>query len=963
MAERLKRRIPGDISWQYRTDSCIGVGTCRAFDDLNAMRRVRTMPSGRRPWWNGKFGGWRRVLGLVGIGLGLAGWCAWASAEVTGESPSGSESMPGSGASGVQIERNTTASGNVVRERIIQWKHELGRPIHHGNPEEQPPPTSPPVSPDLATGEIYARLTSLEPGRLGEVVERFAFADALEEFIRSRDAVLETWAIGEATRREGLEGARRITAEELASLRSEGRELPTWNTVALPARDGRGVVRYRMEFGAAATRVEDAAADSYLRHRRLQLRARKILDARDSQGRRSAIAQWNALHDAVRAGQLEIEHPPPPIPFEHDLLVAFEFEVNARGHYQRAVRVYRQSEIQKRFFDGVPGLLLSPSWEDREFRAYVIPPRFDGTRRIQVLNPIDGQDAVEVRVKREGEPDFRRWNRLEFGDAELLEESAVATYAVLNAYLERSRKELAWKKSNFDMVAEPVFAGINIAAGASGVEFPVGEAVRLAYNALVSPWFLPKIPTVAEMRELLRLLAAYQNHPALSGLPAEVLTPTDGRELQAYVEQLTPQQVENAVRHIDRDDLEAMRSLARFQNLDAKYRLFVDILTGIAKVSGEAYEGGLVEDVFNNAYVALNGELSLSTILLVTLGEKDLTPLSGIALEDLVRGRPPHEAWAQYFNVSVDLRSVANSVSRWFHRDLAGKELRMPFPHAPRADALAAYEFRIFGYPLLFFYKRGLLKDEIRAYREDYAYGIVKSDIVEHFPDRESFDAEIRAGRLLPLGHVLVRDGLGRMRRSDLLVFAHYIPSGPYPTDRIAIVQYGLKAYEQKSELMRREQNRYAEYETALLDGGVIRRLFAAEKTSAIAPQRFEAKILAGREWINRLYTPLLGKLEEMHRLRTLTRWGVPPDREADHLAEEIHDLLRLSGLELGPEDSVALRHVDAASSRFIVSITHRGYWRDVQFSMIPDLASVETAAMRAAQSRRLFDMLPAPAR
>src|SRR5262249_18729182 len=150
-------------------------------------------------------------------------------------------------------------------------------------------------------------------------------------------------------------------------------------------------------------------------------------------------------------------------------------------------------------------------------------------------------------------------------------------------------------------------------------------------------------------------------------------------------------------------------------------------------------------DIFNNIYFSVTGEISINYIIAAMAGAKGTTPLSGVSLEQLSRGNGPAEAWLQYLNFTVDVRAVLNTVARLTHRGLADKELKKPFPYAPRLNDLAAYEFRVFGFPLLILYKRGLIKADFAAYQNDYAYGLVGTKLVEHFPTRESLEAEIRA--------------------------------------------------------------------------------------------------------------------------------------------------------------------------------------------------------------------------
>ena len=75
-----------------------------------------------------------------------------------------------------------------------------------------------------------------------------------------------------------------------------------------------------------------------------------------------------------------------------------------------------------------------------------------------------GQDLVELRIKNPNQPDVRKWKVLEFGEPEILKQSALAKFSLISAHLDKRRKEIAIKKSRLDIFAEAVFAGLNIAS-------------------------------------------------------------------------------------------------------------------------------------------------------------------------------------------------------------------------------------------------------------------------------------------------------------------------------------------------------------------------------------------------------------------------------------------------------------------------------------------------------------------
>ena len=85
---------------------------------------------------------------------------------------------------------------------------------------------------------------------------------------------------------------------------------------------------------------------------------------------------------------------------------------------------------------------------------------------------------------------------------------------------------------------EPIFAGLNIGGGIVLFPFPLGEAARLGYNSAVTPWFIPEIPNVKEMRDLFQILAAKEKHPELSSKPIKYLDKSDMAKLEQSARQL-----------------------------------------------------------------------------------------------------------------------------------------------------------------------------------------------------------------------------------------------------------------------------------------------------------------------------------------------------------------------------------------------------------------------------------------
>src|SRR3989441_6572243 len=723
---------------------------------------------------------------------------------------------------------------------------------------------------------------------------RFDTWRGLVEFLAERNALVDVWAWGE----KGEGEPRRIPAPELADLQRQRHERSTFVTATYPDPITGGAVTYRVEFGFQAAAAARAANESYQKHRRIQLISRTILGAQNAHGEPDAMAQWEVLQTAVKTGQFPLLEMPPRPENPHELWVAGEYAVDDRNNFQVVVRFYRDSEIRRKVAGDLQILVLQKAGEKTGREVLGFGQRGMSDQLERVSNPIPGRDAIEMRVKDPAQADVRKWHVIEFGAPELLKQSALARFSLFNAYLEKSRKALAVKQANAALIAEPIIAGLNVGGGLAGVGFPVGAAARLAYNSLVAPRFIADVPSVKQMRELFQLLAAKSKHPQLRVKPADFLDQDDLETLREDLKQLTDAEVAEYLQRISNEDLKAMLRIAKMQRFDAKLTNLLSIIAGAGLVSGWTEERGWQRDIFNNIYFSVTGEISINYIIAALAGAKVATPLSGASLHELSRGNGPSEAWLQYLSLTVDVRAVLNTVVRLTHRGLANKELKKPSPYAPRMSDLAAYEFRIFGFPLLIFYKRGLIKADFEAYQNDYAYGLLGVKIVEHFPTREDLEAQVRAGRVVPLGYVRVPAIKGGWVETDLAVFAHRIPDGKY-RGKTSIIIYGLKAYIEHSDLIRRERERFVAFEKGLQEGAVIEQLLVAEPAAAIPARAFEPVIHVGSGSAREIYDPLLGSLLELRRYSLRESWGLPLNEADRQNAGFLRDQLEAQGIHL----------------------------------------------------------------
>jgi hypothetical protein len=571
-----------------------------------------------------------------------------------------------------------------------------------------------------------------------------------------------------------------------------------------------------------------------------------------------------------------------------------------------------------------------------------------------VPSPVPGQDIVELRIKDPHQADVRRWPVLEFGEPEIVQQSALAKFGLISAHLDKRRKEIAIRKSNLDLVAESIIAGLNVGGGLAGVLFPIGTAVRLGYDALVAPWFIPEVPSVKEMRELFLLLAAKDKHPELRTKPGALLDEDDVRRLREAAKHLTDAEAVEFLQRINDDDLRGMLRVAKMQRIDAKLVNLLSIIADAGKVSGWTDEAGFQRDVFNSIFFSVTGDVNIKNIIAVLVGGSIATPYAGVSLQDLSRGNGPAEAWLQYLDVTVDVRAVVNTVARLSQRSLADKELRKPFPYSPRLTDLSAYEIRIFGFPLMIFYKRGLMKDDYAAFTNDYAYGLLGARIIEHFPTREAIDAEIRAGRMVPLGYVRVLDARGHWKETNLAVFAHRVATGKYK-GKTAIIIYGLKAYAGHSQEIERELQRFRHFEEGLREGAVIEQLMRAEDGAQVPAREFEPVLHIGCQANEEVFAPLLGQLLELHRACLRKSFGLPPDNDELQAIDTIHQALAVRGIRVGDEDP--LLEVDKSHSIFLYRRLVDGKWRDVKITSLPSVADIERDLRKAEEAERIEKM------
>ncbi|HXJ76569.1 MAG TPA: hypothetical protein VNM37_27175, partial [Candidatus Dormibacteraeota bacterium] len=176
---------------------------------------------------------------------------------------------------------------------------------------------------EKAEGRWFAALLSLKPENSLAITARFQTWNGFMDFLEEREALVDVWAYGEG----GPTVARRLEASELAALKQQPREQPTFLTVTYRDPASNELVNERVEFGFQAAEQAFQASQRYRQQRELQLASRQVLSVRDAEGRLNAHSQWEAIVAARAAQRLPLTDPPAEPTNRYDLFVAFEYEV------------------------------------------------------------------------------------------------------------------------------------------------------------------------------------------------------------------------------------------------------------------------------------------------------------------------------------------------------------------------------------------------------------------------------------------------------------------------------------------------------------------------------------------------------------------------------------------------------------------------------------------------------------
>ncbi|MDX1953481.1 MAG: hypothetical protein SFY81_15000, partial [Verrucomicrobiota bacterium] len=394
----------------------------------------------------------------------------------------------------------------------------------------------------------FAALVLEQDGIPVSIDGRFSTWNDFIGFLGEKDALVEVWLYGE---RESSN--RRLTASELTELQKQENRPPTFVTARWKEIDGTVHFR-RIEFGRSAAEHAYRSQSGFNRQRELQLSVRVVLSARDKKGNINAAAQWEKLNELADSGSLPIGKMPASPTNQNDLWVAAEFEVDDLNNYSAIHCFYKQSDIKREILDHKGKTLQKLLFRSENGYREALPFASRGwTDELElVTSSLPGETPIEFRVSQAGEPNVRRWNVIEFGEPEALRQVALADFALLSAHLEKSRRLLAMKKSNIDLIVEPIIAGLNIGGGVAGIPIPAGELVRLLYQ-FISPQFIRDVPTTAELRLLFALFAAKERDPILANTAAEFLTPEEIRELQDKGRKLSEAEIEQYLKSVSEE--------------------------------------------------------------------------------------------------------------------------------------------------------------------------------------------------------------------------------------------------------------------------------------------------------------------------------------------------------------------------------------------------------------------------
>lgn len=261
---------------------------------------------------------------------------------------------------------------------------------------------------------------------------------------------------------------------------------------------------------------------SYELNRNIEVAARRILGARNAKGSFSSFGQLEAIEKARKEGIPFGELPDKPSD-ENDLFVATRYGLDEFGNKMAIRGVYREKFMQRVMDTDAKGNIIEKvvinnpvtGKPEAEALSYKVKEASD---ELEFVPHPSEKEAVQLRVVNPNEKDVRRWDLIEFGEPELVKQEALARFSLINAYFDKRRKEVALRNAKMDIIAEGIFAGLNIAGGLFAWGVPVGSIARLLYDIgrLASR---PGTPNVKQMKEAFRLIAAKENNKALSRKP------------------------------------------------------------------------------------------------------------------------------------------------------------------------------------------------------------------------------------------------------------------------------------------------------------------------------------------------------------------------------------------------------------------------------------------------------------
>ena len=235
-----------------------------------------------------------------------------------------------------------------------------------------------------------------------------------------------------------------------------------------------------------------------------------------------------------------------------------------------------------------------------------------------------------------------------------------------------------------------------------------------------------------------------------------------------------------------------------------------------------------------------DAHLSLKYPLSFAIGKDILLLGEGPTLEEIRKYNLSPKYLLQFVDFTFDIEAAIKTLK-------GGKV----FGWAPSLKSLSAYEIRLFGFPLLSFYKLGTMKNYLKGLEDNFAFTIKESLLGDKFKyfTQEEIDKMLDEGKVRVVDYVRTSEG-----REILPIYGIVDEKGEVKS----IIFYGMPAFKENLELRRRILERFEAYMKMFEEGGVVTQII--KTTKKIERIKREPKLEVGKVKREK-YEEILGAL------------------------------------------------------------------------------------------------------